>query len=116
MAASATPIVCRHRHSAAVSLQVVHLDLAGGSDDILPVTLVIGSMPNGSKRDSNAWGLYDVQGNVWEMTSVRADEPIGQVRGGSFAGTAGSARFGNRSNLPIAMGHPNVGLRLVINP
>ncbi len=69
-----------------------------------------------AQRDANAWGLYDVQGNAWELTSVRADDLVGQVRGGSFADTAGSARFANRSDLPISLGHPNVGLRVVIHP
>lgn len=68
------------------------------------------------QRNANAWGLYDTQGNVWEFTQARADDTVCVVRGGSWSEPARTARFGNRVQLPISIGHPAVGLRLVVHP
>lgn len=69
-----------------------------------------------AQRKANAWGLYDTQGNVWEFTQARADDAICVVRGGSWSEPARTARFGNRVELPISIGHPAVGLRLIVHP
>lgn len=69
-----------------------------------------------AQRDANALGLYDVQGNVWEMTLGRSDDALCTVRGGSYADPARAARFTNRDTLPISIGHPLVGLRLAAHP
>lgn len=69
-----------------------------------------------AQRNANAWGLYDTQGNVWEFTQARADDTICVLRGGSWSEPARTARFGNRVELPISIGHPAVGVRLVIHP
>ena len=69
-----------------------------------------------AQRNANAWGLYDTQGNVWEFTQARADDTLCVVRGGSWSEPARTARFGNRVQLPISIGHPTVGLRLVVHP
>jgi len=68
-----------------------------------------------AKRNPNAWGLYDTQGNVWEFTRARADDAICVLRGGSWSEPARTARFGNRVELPISIGHPAVGLRLFVH-
>jgi formylglycine-generating enzyme required for sulfatase activity len=69
-----------------------------------------------AQRNANAWGLYDTQGNVWEFIQARADDSVCVVRGGSWSEPARTARFGNRVELPISIGHPTVGLRLVARP
>lgn len=82
-----------------------------------------------AKKKANAFGLYDVHGNVWEWCRDYAapyatkdtENPTGPnrgayriVRGGSWYFPALEARCANRLYLPPDIGNYNVGFRLVM--
>lgn len=82
------------------------------------------------QKSSNAWGLYDLIGNLWEYCSDwYGDYPAGSaidptglvsgskrvVRGGSWGNTPKDSRSANRDSVVSGPRYESVGFRLVLS-
>lgn len=67
-------------------------------------------------RLPNAFGYFDLHGNVWEWLAETDGFGDGQVCGGSWNDTVPLARASNRVALDPTVAHPLVGVRLVLIP
>jgi formylglycine-generating enzyme required for sulfatase activity len=67
-------------------------------------------------RLANAYGFYDLHGNVWEWIAELDGFGDGQICGGSWNDTVPLARCANRVALDPSVAHPLVGVRLALAP
>jgi len=103
------------------SLSSLQANISGGPGE----TTEVGTYP------ANAWGFYDMHGNVYEWCadwygdypSGTVRDPVGPAdgsdrveRGGSWNGTANNARCADRSRNGPALSDATLGFRLSLRP
>lgn len=67
-------------------------------------------------RLSNAYGFFDLHGNVWEWLAEKDSFGDGVISGGSWNDAVPLARCSNRVALDPRVTHPLIGVRLVLVP
>ena len=67
-------------------------------------------------RLANAFGYYDLHGNVWEWLAEKDSFGDGLICGGSWNDSVPLARCSNRISLDPQVTHPLIGVRLVLVP
>ena len=67
----------------------------------------------GSMRQANAFGFYDMTGNVWEWVASGVG-PDATLRGGSWSDNLLSARCANRQSMDRGIPYGAAGVRLVL--
>ena len=82
--------------------------------DQTAITSASGPAAVGSKA-ANGFGLFDMHGNVWEITTDEStDQATRFICGGSWRDPLLQARCANRAQMPTHISHPLVGFRLVL--
>lgn len=67
-------------------------------------------------RLPNAYGFFDLHGNVWEWLAEKDSIGDGVICGGSWNDSVPLARCSNRVALDPRVTHPLIGVRLVLVP